>query len=138
MNAQDTFTAVARFLAALNELEEHWSRLYDDIGQTDLETQDFLHEVELTKFSAYEGYDIASKFQAVRKRRRAAKDEQEILGPLKQWLDKHKTLTIDLYKVIGAMEKTIEQQRSRHYRPRIRTDLKICRGAAEESDATGT
>lgn len=28
MNAQDTFAAVARFLAALNELEEHWSRLY--------------------------------------------------------------------------------------------------------------
>jgi hypothetical protein len=128
MNATDTHQAVSLFLKAVTDLDQYWSDIYNEIGKADSETQDLLHEAELSKMNASEGFTLAAKLQEVRQRRRRNKNEQEALKPLKEWSDKHKQTAIDLYKVLTAMQRVLETQQARQYHPRIRTDLKICKG----------
>ena len=118
------------FLDLLNHIENNWDSIYDGIGQADRETQDILHEMELTSFNASEGYALAKKLQEVRQRRRRLKNEKEALKDIKEFYEHHKQLKIDLFKVLTKKKQTLETQANRKYMPRVRDDLKLAQKGA--------
>jgi len=127
VNTHDTVEAISNFLKAISELDTHWEQICSDISKTDMETEDILHELELSRLNASEGYYWASQLQDVRKRRRDSKDQQSTLLPFKQWADRQKSLTIDLYKTLNSMKNVVKMKDVRVYHPRVRTDLKLCK-----------
>ena len=127
MNTHDTVEAISNFLKAMSELDNQWEQICSDISKADLETEDILHEIELSRLNASEGYHWASQLQKVRKRRRDSKDQQSTLQPFKQWADRQKSLTIDLYKTLNSMKNVVKMKDIRVYHPRVRTDLKLCK-----------
>lgn len=121
----DEIQATKNFLTTLNIVEKDWGAWHEDLKQCELEVQDLLHEIELTKFDAYRGYRLCKQLQEVRQRRRKLKEKMEILKGLKEFVDNNKQLKISLYKTLSTMEKIEEQQRHRMYTPRVRTDITL-------------
>jgi hypothetical protein len=113
------------FLETLNTIEKEWGSWVDDLKQCEMETQDLLHEIELTNFNAYRGYLLCKQLQDVRQRRRQLKNKMEILRTLKEFIENNKQLKISLYKTLSTMEKTEEHQSQRMYLPRVRTDISL-------------
>lgn len=113
------------FLETLNAVEKEWGSWHEDLSQCNMEIQDLLHEIELTKFDAYRGYKLCKQLQEVRQRRRDIKNKIEVLKYLKDFYDNNKKLKIELYKVLTNMEQIEENQRHRLYTPRVRTDISL-------------
>lgn len=86
-----------------------------------------LHELELTKFNACEGYNLAKELQILRHKRRQYKDQEEQLDVLRGFMNKHKWVISDLKPLIKILEDKQEHQLYRKYTPKIRTNLKIVR-----------
>ncbi|MGE4274094.1 MAG: hypothetical protein AB7E31_14730 [Desulfitobacterium sp.] len=116
---------VKLFTELLNLVEKEWGNWHQGIRDCENEIQDLLHEVELTKFNAYQGYELCKKIQEVRHRRRILKDNIDMFRSIKELNDNNKNLKINLYKVIKAMEKVEEYQGQRVYHPRVRTDISL-------------
>ncbi|MCM1564909.1 MAG: hypothetical protein NC238_02935 [Dehalobacter sp.] len=131
----DAITITRDFLELLNLIEKEWPDWWDDVKKSEGEIQDLLHEIEFTKFDACHGYQLSKQIKAVRQHRRKMKEQIEALRPLKEYVDNNKQLKITLYKVLSAMEKTVQNQGSRIYTPRVRTDMEQIR--AERVGAGG-
>ncbi|MED1125175.1 hypothetical protein [Bacillus atrophaeus] len=122
----ETIESIKNFLETLNKIENNWDSVYEEIGRSDLEISDLIHEVELTDFDPVEGIHLAEEIKKARRHRRELKDYQEVIRHMKEYLDRNKSLKINLFKVLTAMERTREAQCNRTYTPRVRTDLKLC------------
>lgn len=100
----------------------------DIIKQADEETQDLLHELELSEpKNAREGYLIYKQLRDVRQRRRLAKDENKLMQNM---YDYFKTQSGQLFKreiqkIQGSAAKEYEHQENRRYIPKQRDDLTI-------------
>lgn len=131
--------SVRGFLKTIDSIENDWDRIYEEIGLSDQEISDLLHEIELTDFNESEGNHLAEEIKRIRKHRRELKDYQEIIRHLKEFLERNRSLKISLYKVLNGMERTKNYHNSRYYTPRVRTDLKLCakinQSDEEESDS---
>jgi len=121
----DAIDSTKSFLQSLNIVEHDWGSWVTELKQCDMETQDLLHEIELTKFEVQRGYKLCKKLQEVRQRRRKLKEKLEIFGALKDFLDSNKQLKISLFKTLTSMEKSEEHQLQRQYYPRVRDDLTL-------------
>lgn len=121
----EAILATRNFLESLNIIEKEWGTWVDGLNICELEIQDLLHEIELTKFDVQRGYRLCKQLQEVRQRRRELKNTMEVLRALKDFLDTNKQLKISLFKTLSAMEKTEEHQDHRMYTPRVRTDIKL-------------
>ncbi|GAB6170573.1 hypothetical protein JCM15765_00510 [Paradesulfitobacterium aromaticivorans] len=121
----DAVTTTKNFLDILNTIEKDWGSWVDELKRCEEETQDLLHEIELTKFDASRGYRLCRDLQEVRQRRRQLKDEMDVARVLKEFLDINKQLKINLFKVLTSMERVEEGQGRRMYTPRVRTDLTL-------------
>lgn len=124
----EAIEATRYFLETLNLIEKDWVSWQDELLICEQEIQDLLHEIELTKFDAARGYQLAKQIQEVRQRRRQLKDYMEITKHLKEYLDVNKQMKITLFKVLTAMEKTEENQGHRIYTPRVRMDITLAEG----------
>jgi len=122
MNA---ITTTKDFLETLNTVEKDWGTWITGIQQCETETQDLLHEIELTKFDVQRGYKLAKQLQEIRQRRRELKDTVELLRSIKDFVDSNKQLKISLFKTLTGMERTEENQGCRKYTPRIREDITL-------------
>ncbi|MCY7865960.1 hypothetical protein P8918_12955 [Bacillus spizizenii] len=122
----ETIKSIKNFLETLNKIENNWDSVYEEIGRSGLEISDLIHEVELTDFDPVEGIHLAEEIKKARRHRRELKDYQEVIRHMKEYLDRNKSLKINLFKVLTAMERTREAQCNRTYTPRVRTDLKLC------------
>jgi hypothetical protein len=125
--AQRMMRNLERFAQDLEAFENEWDRMQSEIKYTDDETQDFLHEIELTQFSAVDGYRIAKNLKEVRQRRRHWKTQVEILNHFKFFYDQHKSLKLTLWKLLNSMSKTATDKDScnRAYKPKVRQDIKL-------------
>lgn len=118
--------ALSGFLDLILYVKNNWDIICDEIRKADQETQDILHEIELTRFNAYEGYELTKKLQEVRQRRRRLKNEKEALKDIKEFYDNNKKLEIDLFKVLSKTRSNISYMENRVYVPKARNDLKLC------------
>lgn len=127
----DEIQSTRSFLETLSTVEGEWGTWVDELNIIEQETQDILHEIELTRFDVQRGYRLCRALQEARQRRRKLKEKMEILKTLKEFTDNNKQLKISLYKALNTMQKTEDHQGQRMYTPRIRTDITLAeRGGA--------
>lgn len=87
------------------------------------ETQDLLHVMEMTKFHASEGYNLANEMKKIRNRRRKIKDELEALEKLQESSKKHRPMIHQISamtKIIGEQKK---KKKTRRYYLRVRKEF---------------
>jgi hypothetical protein len=109
---------VNNFIQILDGVTEEYDRLYKVVHDTDLETCDLLHKIELSNFNAAEGYYLSKQLQEVRQKRRDAKDELETLTLVNDYVKGKKTALANLKLQINNKLNTMEK---RQYNPR--TDM---------------
>ena len=85
----------------------------------DADTQDILHEIELSgNKNARDGYKLYYKLKVVREDRRRAKVENEVLEPLVQWLAANKQTMNQLAQIQGKCGTKQRVVANRKYTPK--------------------
>lgn len=96
------------------------------LEQANGEINDLLHEIELANpKNAREGYVMYKSLRDARIRRRKAKEENELLQELYDFLQSQSAFRDRMTKIQGGAARLYETQSHRTYVPRQRTDLTI-------------
>ena len=96
----------------------------DIIKRCEDEQMDLEHEIELASpKNAREGYKLYKELREVRLRRRKAKDENQLLHELYNYLKKNLDFNNKMKQIQGNTAKIYEQQHTKTYKPRVRQDL---------------
>ncbi len=118
MNALDI---VAKYLGnAKNEV----MFLDDSIHNTDFETSDFLHSIELSEFDSQEKIDVFNKVCEIRKRRRSYKYRLEYMRELDMFVTNNVNIVNKIDALRGQLRRIKEKQDTARYYSRVRTDIK--------------
>ena len=121
-------TTIAGIFAAV---QSNYNLNCSILVQANEEINDLLHEIELSALkSAREGYFIYEELREARIRRRKAKEENELLQELYEFLQNQSGFKNQLSKIHANSVKLFDLLSRRTYKPRQRTDLTI----AENSD----
>lgn len=98
----------------------------DILEQTNGEINDLLHEIELSNpKNAREGYEVYKSLREARIRRRKAKEENELLKEMFEFLQSQSAFKNRITSIQGSAAKLYDAQQHRSYMPRERTDLTI-------------
>ena len=127
----DNIDEVEKFVEQMNyfftNIEKVNSDLKNRLRTKELEQDDLLHELELSKLNAFELVRIASRLKKTRKERRDIKDKIEFIYTIKGFSDKYNNKLITGYLI--NLLKNIKQLRSnrenRIYNTRVLEDLKV-------------
>ena len=124
-------TDINDFLTALKTVEKYLATaknetifLGDNIHNTDYETSDFLHSIELSNLSDAEKIDLINKLTEVRKRRRTYKVRQEFFKEIEAFVDKNDNIANKLGSLRNQLTKIQERHNTAQYFTKIRTDIK--------------
>ena len=103
------------------------SDLKNQLRTKELEQDDLLHEIELSKLNAFELTKVATRLQKTRKERREIKDKLEFIATIKGFSDKYtnKLITGDLINLLKNIRQLRENWDTRIYKTRVLEDLKI-------------
>ncbi|WP_077317599.1 hypothetical protein [Virgibacillus proomii] len=93
------------------------------IKELEDEQLDLLHQIELTKFNARDGYKIAKRIQEIRQERRRLKNENSQLKHLESIVSKWQDKLPKLDESIGNIRKEKGNITTRKYHCRVRKDL---------------
>ncbi|NOJ72457.1 hypothetical protein [Paenibacillus alvei] len=85
---------------------------------------DLAHAVEFIEFDTDDGFALALQLKENRRKRRQAKEDNEILRPLYELLIRNKALLPEMDKIKGRVQQVIQTQSQRIYTPKARTDMK--------------
>lgn len=118
-DVENVVLTIRNFFCDLPKLYEQNS---NDIDLCDKETQDLLHLIELTTFNASKGYQLSKELQKVRNKRRLLKDENELLEPLMNVINKYKNVENELNRCLGDVRKIKKRHEVRTYKMRVRDE----------------
>lgn len=90
-------------------------------NDTDNETQDILHKLELDDNSYHETAGLAKLLRTVRQERRKAKDNVLITAPIIEWVEENERVIKSLERLLGAVRKAEKSTEGRYYNPK--TDI---------------
>jgi hypothetical protein len=104
------------------------------INQCDREIVDLEHEIELAPdMNASEGYKAYKELRDVRRKRRTAKEENELLKDTYEFFQQNNQFRNKVTQIQGTTRKVFESQQRREYMPRVRNDLTITSQKAERT-----
>ena len=108
-------------------IERTNSDLKNELRVKELEQDDLLHEIELSKLNAFELSKVAVRLRDVRQERRVIKDKLEFISTLKGFSDKYnnKLITGDIAQLLKNIRILKENWDTRIYKTRVLEDLKI-------------
>ena len=109
-----------------SDVIKNYERNLEIIKESEEELNDLYHEAELSSpKDMYKGYLIYKSIRDVRIRRRAAKDENEILKEMYDYFKSPagQTFKGKIQSIQGSAAKLREKQERRTYTPRQRSDL---------------
>ena len=86
--------------------------------ETNDETQDILHRLELQEHTYHEYAFHSKELKKIRKERREAKDKISCLAPIVEWADDNKSVVKGLEQLLGAVRKAERSTEQRIYTPR--------------------
>lgn len=115
-------------ITILKDVITNYERNLTIIKQTEEELNDINHEIELSEAKdMYKGYLMYKEIRELRRKRRQAKDENEVLQELYEYAisQNGQGVKAAFQKMQGHSVKIRETQESRIYIPRRRTDLTI-------------
>lgn len=127
----DNIDEIEKFVEEMNyfftNIERINSNLKNQLRTKELEQDDLLHEIELSKLNAFELSKVATRLQKTRKERRDIKDKLEFIATIKSFSDKYnnKLITGDLINLLKNIKKLRENWTTRIYKTRVLEDLKI-------------
>lgn len=127
----DNIDEIERFAEEMNyfftNIERTNSDLKNQLRTKELEQDDLLHEIELSKLNAFELSKVATRLQKTRKERREIKDKLEFIATIKGFSDKYtnKLITGDLVNLLKNIRRLRENWETRIYKTRVLEDLKI-------------
>ena len=110
-------------------LDDIKKNLEQQINIKEDETQDYLHEIELSKLNAFELSKVAVLLRDTRKERRILKNKLELLNTIKGYTDKYitKGILADTKQAIKNIDTLKNNQESKEYTPRVIKDLKCAK-----------
>lgn len=115
-------------------IERANSDLKNELRVKELEQDDLLHEIELSKLNAFELSKVAVRLRDVRQERRIIKDKLEFISTLKGFSDKYnnKLITGDIAQLLKNIRMLKENWDTRIYKTRVLEDLKISKMKKKE------
>ena len=118
MNKQ-TSSYIETFLNYLSEVDRSYPLTKAELEKKDNETQDILHELELSNTTYKERAKIASRLKYVRKERRILKDYIEEKEALMKWVEENKNCLNKLREVLGQTRKQEKYHLNRCYKKKV-------------------
>lgn len=132
---EEACTALLQVFGNLPEIFEGNRKI---INRCDKETQDILHEIELSdNKTTVDGYKLYKALREVRRLRRKCKDENELIEPIVGVLKQYENLRLKLYRVHSQVKEVARKHEERKYAARVREDLTICGNANDEQAREG-
>lgn len=134
----DNIDEVEEFAKEMNYfftyIERTNSDLKNELRIKELEQDDLLHEIELSKLNAFELSKVAVRLRNVRQERRVIKDKLEFISILKGFADKYnnKLITGDIAQLLKNIRKLKDNWETRIYKTRVLEDLKISKMKKKE------
>jgi hypothetical protein len=117
---------VDSIIGSLNQVIKTYESNFEEIGRLDNETQDLLHEIELSApRNVCSGYSLYKELRKIRERRRELKDQNEQLSEIYGYCKNKAHIVAELANIQTRSAKLTESQRARKYVAKIRTDLTI-------------
>ena len=115
-------------------IERTNSDLKSKLKVKELEQDDLLHEIELSKLNAFELSKVAVRLRNVRQERRVIKDKLEFISTVKGFSDKYnnKLITGDIMQLLKNISNLKENWKKRIYKTRVLEDLKISKMKRKE------
>lgn len=115
----DPSKSVKAFLDFIRFAQEDYRMARQDVVETEDETQDLLHRIELGGDKYHDVAKLSLALRKTRQDRRDAKDEIKVLAPLIDWAEENKSVIKDLEQLLGTLRKEEEYVNSvRHYNDR--------------------
>lgn len=134
----DNIDEVEEFAKEMNYfftyIERTNSDLKNELRIKELEQDDLLNEIELSKLNAFELSKVAVRLRNVRQERRVIKDKLEFISTLKGFADKYnnKLITGDIAQLLKNIRKLKDNWETRIYKTRVLEDLKISKMKKKE------
>lgn len=126
----DNFDEVKQLLKQMHEfftyIERTNSDLKAELRKKELEQDDLLHEIELSRLNAFELVKVAMRLKRTRKERRIIKDKLEFISTVKGFSDKYnnRMITGDIAQLLKNITTLETNWSNRFYRPKVFDDLK--------------
>ena len=114
-------THISDFLKFLREADTIYAIADRAQKESDNETQDILHAMELDSLSYHGRARLSSALSAVRQNRRTAKDTAEIMKPVLEWKEKNRAALKSLETILGTV-RTLEKEKENRFYVK-RTDI---------------
>jgi hypothetical protein len=117
---------VTTILGNFEQVVSKYESNFVEIGRLDNETQDLLHEIELSPAKdMYKGYKLYRELKIARERRRQLKDENLQLEEMYGYCKNPNNVCDTLNKMRDKAKAKMEHQAARRYVAKVRTDLSI-------------
>ena len=112
MNAATDY--LNRITEVVNQADNEYKALAKQLSRLDLETQDVLHFIENENFNASQGFNLAKQLKEIRIKRRAVKQNLELLQVLLSNIDKPKLASVN-----KKLQNKTQQYEGCTYSPKI-------------------
>lgn len=109
------------FLNFVRLAQAEYKTSFDEVNIKDKQTQDYLHDLELSNLTYKERCKVATQIARCRKERRYYKDVSETLEPLVLFFEEpqNKKVLNELMQILGKMRKSEQYHENRNYIPRV-------------------
>lgn len=133
-NMEEVKQVFTDFKSIFTNIYDVKEELEKQVEIKELETRDYLHELELGDLNAIELMKTAKKIIKTRKERRVLKDKIELINTEKGFIDTYivKGIVGELEQAIQNIETLKSNQENRQYIPKVLTDLKCAKRSREE------
>ena len=119
---------IENFLNFLREAQREYNIAAEDEKSANGATQDILHSIELGEHKYHEYARLSKALREVRQERRRAKDIEQQIQPVQEWVAENTKAIKNLEQVLGAVRKAERSTQERHYIPRTDVVKKILGG----------
>lgn len=113
--------SLEKFLGYLREVQQEYNIAKRTEQETNNETQDILHNLELCENKYHDCAKLSLALRTVRQERRMAKDTQQALQPIINWIGQNTKTVKSLEQLLGEVRKTEKNMAGRQYHPK--TDI---------------
>ena len=135
-NLEETMNLLNNIDYFFNKVEEINKKLLNDLVNKELERDDLLHEIELSKLNAIEIGKVYRRLEQVLKERRVIKNKLELINTIKPFCKKYieKGICADTKTTIKNIETLKKNNENKQYTPRIIKDLKCAKTSKKAID----
>lgn len=103
------------FLNFLRQAKREYQIAITEEREKDAESQDLVHRLELNNNTYHDMAKIAKTITKVRRERRQAKDRQQVLKPVTDWICQNTRVMKSLEELLGAVRRAEKALEGRTY-----------------------